>query len=163
AELTVSDQALTVNGYSVSGTIATGSDFTLLTHGADLQATIRWGDGQISSGTVGDDGKGHFPVTASHTYGKGGIYAITVTLQDQYNPIGFARDTKAVLVGPNPYLLNPLEIYPIPQIDPGMLPYWNEIIAGELSPGVLAGTLTGPGLASFGSHVGPTEVATADG
>jgi hypothetical protein len=158
AELTVSDQGLSVNGYTVSGTIATGNDFTLLTHGTDLQATINWGDGQTSAGTVGDDGKGHFPVTASHTYSKGGIYSITITLQDKFNSIGYARDAKTVLVGPNLYVLNPLEIYPTPQIDPGVVLPWNEIIVGELSPGVLAGALSGPGLASTGSHVNGTDV-----
>jgi hypothetical protein len=48
----------------------------------DYSATIKWGDGNITSGTITFSG-GVFTVQGADTYGEEGIYAITVTLHHE--------------------------------------------------------------------------------
>jgi hypothetical protein len=50
---------------------------------SDYSATIDWGDGSSSAGTV-SPGTGHGPytVTGSHTYGSTGTFTITTTIKD---------------------------------------------------------------------------------
>lgn len=47
-----------------------------------LQATIAWGDGATSSGTVTPSGK-TFTVNGTHTYAEQGNYTLTVTVSDR--------------------------------------------------------------------------------
>jgi streptogramin lyase len=51
---------------------------------SDYTATIAWGDGSTSIGTVAPDGNGGFTVTGSHTYAEesASAYAVTVTVTD---------------------------------------------------------------------------------
>jgi hypothetical protein len=99
AALTVGGQTFSASaGRTFSGTVATGGDTTLLTQGSNLRATIDWGDGTTSAGSVGDDGHGHFPVTGSHTYGRGGTFTVRVSLQDQTNSIGTASSAASETV-----------------------------------------------------------------
>jgi uncharacterized repeat protein (TIGR03803 family) len=63
-----------------SGTVATFRDANPGAPLSDFTATINWGDGAISAGTV--SGSGPFTVTGSHTYLEGGSYSTFVTLQD---------------------------------------------------------------------------------
>jgi hypothetical protein len=87
---TVADAALGVTTNSIaategagfSGQVATftdpGSDGTI----ADYTATITWGDGQSSAGTISSNGMGGFNVKATHTYAEEGSYTLTVTIKD---------------------------------------------------------------------------------
>ena len=54
----------------ISGTVATFSDPGGLEEGSDYSATIDWGDGTTSAGTIVVDESGHATgeVTGSHTY-----------------------------------------------------------------------------------------------
>ncbi len=52
---------------------------------ADYRATILWGDGGSSAGTVGAAGAG-FGVTGSHAYAEEGSYAVRVLLTDAGSP-----------------------------------------------------------------------------
>jgi IPT/TIG domain-containing protein len=45
---------------------------------SDYHATIHWGDGASSTGTIG----GHFTVTGTHTYTSTGTKTISVTITD---------------------------------------------------------------------------------
>jgi hypothetical protein len=48
---------------------------------SDLTATVSWGDGTSSMGTISGGG-GNFVVDGSHTYTTGGLYTTTVTVAD---------------------------------------------------------------------------------
>jgi hypothetical protein len=71
---------------------ATASDFT---------ATIAWGDGHTSAGTVTPDGRGGFNVSGSNTYAAPGTYTLTVAITDRFGNMAAAQST-AVVVGPGP-------------------------------------------------------------
>jgi hypothetical protein len=92
-------------GQPFSGTVATASDPTLLTQGANLTATISWGDGTSSTGIVRSDNAGNFQVSGSHTWTTTGAYTVTVSLQDQTNTIASATTSTAIQVG----VVSPLE------------------------------------------------------
>jgi uncharacterized secreted protein with C-terminal beta-propeller domain len=68
--------ALTV-GESFSGAVLTFK----VTDPTGLAATINWGDGQSSAGTIADDGlgDGRFTVSGSHTWTQGGYFDITIS------------------------------------------------------------------------------------
>jgi len=63
-----------------SGTVASFTDANVAAPVGDFTATISWGDGSTSAGTV--TGAGPFSVSGSHTYGEGGSYAFSVTIRD---------------------------------------------------------------------------------
>jgi hypothetical protein len=50
---------------------------------ADYTATITWGDGTASPGTVAPDGHGGFTVSSTHAYDEEGSYAVLVSIRDQ--------------------------------------------------------------------------------
>ena len=66
-------------GSSVGGTVATITDPNTSATPSAYSATINWGDGSSSAGTVGG-GSGSFSVTGNHSYVAGGTYPITVTI-----------------------------------------------------------------------------------
>src|SRR5205085_2400504 len=86
----VGDAALAASGTTVTTT--TASPFSRVvasftdpgTDGTpnDYTATIAWGDGQSSAGTVTANGSGGFDVSGGHAYAQDGSYAVTVTIQD---------------------------------------------------------------------------------
>jgi PKD repeat protein len=52
------------------------------THPAALTATIDWGDGTVSTGTVTDTNAVTESVTGQHVYRRPGWYSVTVTVSD---------------------------------------------------------------------------------
>ena len=66
-------------GSTVSGTVATITDPNTIATPSSYSATINWGDGSSSAGTVGG-GNGSFSVTGNHSYVAGGTYPITVAI-----------------------------------------------------------------------------------
>jgi hypothetical protein len=57
---------------------------------ADYAASIQWGDGGTSAGTIVDLGNGQFDVTSSHTFAEEGNYPLSVTLtHDELPPVTF--------------------------------------------------------------------------
>jgi hypothetical protein len=88
ATATVKDAALHAtaakpnsSGLTVSGTFAKFTDDDPNGALSDYTASINWGDGHSSSGSI-SGGSQPFGVTASHTYSKGGTFTITVTIKD---------------------------------------------------------------------------------
>ncbi len=87
----VADAPLTANavpvsateGTAFSGTVATFTDANPNATATDFQATITWGDGQSSTGTVAANADGSFSVTGTYTYAEEGTYAISVVIADQ--------------------------------------------------------------------------------
>jgi hypothetical protein len=85
---TVSDAALSATGVAVSA--APGQAFTaVVAHVVDANpdgvasddtATITWGDGNTSAGTLSSASGGGFDVTASHAYAVAGTYNIAVSV-----------------------------------------------------------------------------------
>jgi hypothetical protein len=85
----VADAALTASGVpvnasagtAVTATVATFSDADPAGVVSDYTASINWGDGASSAGTVTALGTG-FAVAGTHTYAHGGTYQIAVTISD---------------------------------------------------------------------------------
>jgi hypothetical protein len=85
----VSDFALTASsgpisaagGTAFSGTVARFSDADPQSTKGDYLATITWGDGASTSGTV-STGPGGFAVTGAHTYSAAGSYGFSVAVTD---------------------------------------------------------------------------------
>lgn len=88
---TVADAALsgaavnftTARNRLFTGVVATFSDANPYSSASDFTATIAWGDGHSSAGTVSVRSGGGFQVTGSHTYTKKGNYTFTVTILDR--------------------------------------------------------------------------------
>lgn len=88
--LVVADAALhaTVNtiapveGAPFSGTVATFTDDDPNGMPTQYHATIDWGDGSTSAGTVLSMVKGAFPVSGQHTYTEEGSHTLSVTITD---------------------------------------------------------------------------------
>jgi len=57
-----------VSGQSLTATVATFTDSNTSAVAGDFTATIHWGDGSTSTGTVTADPNGGFDVTGTHTY-----------------------------------------------------------------------------------------------
>jgi hypothetical protein len=84
-------------GQSFSGTLATFTDSYTHTTAANLNATINWGDGTSSTGTV-TGSNGSFTVAGSHTYLDEGTFTTTVTLRESApgTAVGIAHSTATI-------------------------------------------------------------------
>jgi hypothetical protein len=86
----VADAALSATGVPVSATagaqfsatVATFTDADPAGTASDYAATINWGDGSVSAGTVAPAPAGGFAVTGSHTYASPGAYSTSVAISD---------------------------------------------------------------------------------
>jgi hypothetical protein len=91
--LTITDQAITASGTTISasegksftGTVATFNDGDTSAAAADYAATISWGDGSSSAGTI-TGSAGQFTVSGTHTYAEEGAYQVTVKVTDVDTP-----------------------------------------------------------------------------
>ena len=80
-----------VAGQAFTATVATFSDPAPESL-SSYSASIAWGDGQTSSGSIASG----FAVSGSHTYANGGAYAITVTIHDEGGASATAVDAATV-------------------------------------------------------------------
>ena len=78
----------------LSGAVATFSDANAGAPSSDFTASISWGDGSTSVGTV--SGSGPFTVSGTHTYAEGGSYAIATTVSDRGGSTLTAGGTAAI-------------------------------------------------------------------
>jgi hypothetical protein len=100
------NDALTPNGQTIgantnvafSGTVATFTDTNGGNVAADFAATINWGDGTSSAGTVSGSGN-TFSVSGTHTYTSPGQDTVTVQLTDDTPGTATATATSTVFVG----------------------------------------------------------------
>ncbi len=99
----VSDAALTAGITSINateGTMFAGAVATFddANHGAaagDFTASINWGDGTLSAGTVSGSG-GSYSVAGSHTYVEEGNYSISIVVSDVGGSTATITGTAAV-------------------------------------------------------------------
>lgn len=69
-------------GHAFEGTVATFTDPDPNGAAADYAATIHWGDGAESAGTIAKGAGGTFTVAGRHVYADEGSYRATVTITD---------------------------------------------------------------------------------
>jgi hypothetical protein len=89
-------------GTQFSGTVATFTEAVPDTVASDYTATINWGDGTATAGTVSAASGGGFAVSGSHTYANGGAYTISVTITDVQGATATATSTATVTATPPP-------------------------------------------------------------
>lgn len=83
------DQAITATGMAINSTegqlftgpVATFTDPDTNAVATDYSATIVWGDGNSTAGTIAGSG-GNFTVSGANTYAEEGPYNVTVTITD---------------------------------------------------------------------------------
>jgi hypothetical protein len=92
-----------------SGLVGTFQDANTGAPASDFQASIDWGDGTTTVGTVTALGNGGFGVNGSHTYATSGTYPTRVTLTDKGGTTATASSTTvaADLLYPLTGSLNP--------------------------------------------------------
>lgn len=88
----------TTEGTTFSGTVATFTDTDPNGALGDYAATIVWGDGATTSGTVSAASGGGFAVAGSHAYTEGGTLSLTVTIADAGGAAATADGTATVAV-----------------------------------------------------------------
>ncbi len=105
---TTPGSSTTATGAQISGTqvqATAGQPFTgivaTITNGTgaatDYGATITWGDGNTSTGTITADPNGGFDVTGTNTFATAGSFAVTVAVTDANgNALGSALTTATV-------------------------------------------------------------------
>jgi hypothetical protein len=85
ADAALAASAVPVNpteGASFTGAVATFTDADPNGTAGDYSATIAWGDGSSSAGTIAASNQGGFTVTGTHTYAEEGSYPTSVTIKD---------------------------------------------------------------------------------
>lgn len=93
-----------------SGPVATFTDTDTVTAASDLIATINWGDGNTTAGTV-SGGSGSFTVSGTHTYAAAGSLPVIVTLTDDPPGTASATTTSTANVAAAPVVV-------VPTLDP---------------------------------------------
>jgi hypothetical protein len=69
-------------GTAFTGVVATFSDADPNANAKDFTATINWGDGHLTNGTVTANAAGGFDVSGTNTYAKAGKFPINVDIAD---------------------------------------------------------------------------------
>jgi hypothetical protein len=107
-DVKVQDAPLTASGIPVDATagvpftggLATFTDADPNGEVLDYTATINWGDGSATAGSIGAVLTGGFAVTASHTYMSPGAYQTSVTITDFGGSTAMATGTANVVALP---------------------------------------------------------------
>jgi hypothetical protein len=87
-------------GQPFSGTVATFTDNASGVTASDFTASIDWGDGNTSVGTITQQPNGSFVVTGTNTYTEGGTYTATVTITGPGSTSATAIDTATITDAP---------------------------------------------------------------
>ena len=83
-----------------SGQVATFADSDPGGTASDYAATISWGDGTSSAGTVAAGSGGNFAVSGTHTYASAGSFATSITIADAGGAGATAHGTATVTAPP---------------------------------------------------------------
>jgi hypothetical protein len=84
-------------GHSATGTVATFKDPDTTATASQYKASINWGDGHTSTGSI-TGSAGSFTVKGTHTYAKAGSFTIKVTITDVDNSSNSATATTSAKV-----------------------------------------------------------------
>jgi hypothetical protein len=99
AKITASGQNLSgTEGAEAKGTVATFTDPDTSATASEYSASIEWGDGSTSPGTV-TGGAGSFSVSAGHTYVDEGSYPLKVLITDVDNAGNTATTSSTAEIG----------------------------------------------------------------
>jgi len=92
-------------GTSVGGTVATITDPNTSATAGAYTATINWGDGTSSAGTVSGS-NGNFSVTGNHAYAAGGQFPVAVTITSVGTSQGSStvNDSATITAAPTPVI-----------------------------------------------------------
>ncbi|HWB13519.1 MAG TPA: DUF4214 domain-containing protein [Pirellulales bacterium] len=104
ASVTAEDATLSATGTAVttaagsafSGAVASFTDANPGATGSDFTASIDWGDGTTTAGTVASNGSGGFSVNGTHTYAASGTDTILVHVADLGGSTADATSTATV-------------------------------------------------------------------
>jgi hypothetical protein len=88
-------------GSPISGQVAAFTDPNQSDTASDFSASINWGDGSTSAGSI-SGAQGTFAVAGSHTYDGPGAYTITVTISRLGNLPSTATATGSASIGAAP-------------------------------------------------------------
>ncbi|GAA0724007.1 hypothetical protein GCM10009105_36430 [Dokdonella soli] len=102
-----------VVGTSFTGKVATFTDADAANVASDFSATVNWGDGTTSAGTISGSA-GAFQVSATHTYAASGPFTVAVTIADDAPGTASARVTSTANVAAAP---PPPPVEPLPMLD----------------------------------------------
>jgi YD repeat-containing protein len=83
-------------GQTWSGTVATFSDADPAAQASFYTATIDWGDGGSSTGTIYSNGGGNFTVNDSHAFAYPGSFSPAVTISDYGGGSATASDSASI-------------------------------------------------------------------
>jgi len=72
----------TTAGNPLTGTLARFKDANPGASAHDFTATVDWGDGARSDGTIAADASGHFTVSGTHTFAQAGTFPLTIGVRD---------------------------------------------------------------------------------
>ncbi len=89
-----------IAGQPFTGVIASFTDSMTGLPASDYSATVAWGDGHTSVGTIASNGTGGFNVTGTNTYAATGTDSVTVTITRLSNNQSATATTTAVVVAP---------------------------------------------------------------
>ena len=89
----------TTIGATFSGTAATFTDSNSMGLANDFHATINWGDGHLSNGTVKVNSKGGYDVNGSNAYGSAGLFPVTVSVVSYGGSLISLSNTANVALG----------------------------------------------------------------
>jgi hypothetical protein len=93
--------AVSVNAISnqpFTGTVASFSDLDPNGNAKDFTATINWGDGHLTNGTIKANTSGGFDVIGTNTYSKPGLFPINVDVADFGGGNGIAGSIPTVSI-----------------------------------------------------------------
>jgi hypothetical protein len=83
-------------GAAFTRVVGTFTDANLRSLAEDHGAVIDWGDGTSAAGAITAGGRGRFDVSGSHAYARGGVYAVTITIDSKGGAAATARSTASV-------------------------------------------------------------------
>ncbi|GAC1436526.1 MAG: hypothetical protein NVSMB51_08110 [Solirubrobacteraceae bacterium] len=159
----VTPKPSSTEGANFTGTVATFTDpDTAGGTAAEYTATIDWGDGTTSAGTVaGSDGS--FTVGGSHTYAEEGSFTTTVVISDATTPANVVTVASPITVGDAPLSASGVAGLTGPALNNAAVATFTDgDPAGTLSDykatinwgdgAVTAGTISGPSGASVGPY-----------
>src|SRR6185312_7319833 len=97
APLTAAGLALAADsGAALIATVATFTDANPASSSGDFTATIQWGDGRTTPGSVTADPRGGFLVSGSHLYSVAGSYTIRTSILDRDGALVIANGSIAI-------------------------------------------------------------------